>query len=73
MSKLVVLHIPLVICSDDGLSLHTSAPYTTYGDDYKHFNLELSKLHVVPIPLLSCSDEGLTLQTSAPYSTYGDD
>ena len=22
----------------------TSAPYTTYGDDHKHFNLELSKL-----------------------------
>ena len=30
--------------SDEGLTLLTSAPYTTYGDDHKPFNHELSKL-----------------------------
>ena len=29
------------------LDHETSAPYTTYGDDYKHFNLELSKLQLL--------------------------
>ena len=52
-------------CSDEGLTLETSAPETTYGDDHKHFNLELSKLH-------GYSDEELTLDTSTPYTTYID-
>ena len=73
LSKLRVVPTHLLSCSYEGLTLQTSAPYTTYGDDYKNFNLELSKLRVVPTHLLSCSDEGLTLQTSAPYTTYGDD
>ena len=30
-------------CFDEGLTFKTSAPYTTYGDDHKHFNLRLSK------------------------------
>ena len=51
----------LLSCSDEGLTLQTSGPCTTYGDDHKMFNLELSKLHVVPTHLLSCSDEGLAL------------
>ena len=33
-------------CFEDGLMLGTSAPYTTYGDDHKNFNLELSKLQL---------------------------
>ena len=29
---------------DEELTLKTSAPYTTYGDDHKHFNIKLFKL-----------------------------
>ena len=52
--------------SDEGIMVKTSALYTTYNDDHKHFSIE-SCLNY------SCSDEGLTLETSAPYTTYGDD
>ena len=34
-------------CSDKELTLKSSAPYTTYGDDHKMFNLELSKLQLL--------------------------
>ena len=53
LSELRVVPTLLISCFDEGLTIQISAPYTTYGDDFKHFNLELSKLRVVPSLLIS--------------------
>ena len=49
-------------CSDKGLMLETSTPYTTYGDDHNILNLIC--------PNYSWSDEGLTVETSNPQYQY---
>ena len=50
------------ICFDEGqVTLETSAPYTTYGDD--------NKISTLSFVNYSCFDERLTLETSATYTT----
>ena len=38
-------YLSIVLCLR--VMLKMLAPYTTYGDDHKDFNLELSKLHLL--------------------------